>query len=502
MEAVEEILIEDIVVSSSVLTAVINPLIKSWVPSPNDTVGLALKPTGSNNAALVAKGRITFANFKWTVAVQMDEASPVTSNDVYNIVYMDKDKRIIGQSADITLNDTISSSSPQSLDSFIAISDDDEKGYDSYTIIDRNAVLLNDEGESIISEDWDMTTTTTTAKVNLIPVKGVDKNEHSNLSTQSNSYENEIIKQVKKTPHNISIIEQKPTTSTGFEVVNSSTSTCSKQQKEITESTSTMTQSVIITEEDHISQSRARQLQKHNKDLLNKVKKLSGWLTECKQELEMKNEHVTSKDESISSLKKKLHDTTEELNALKFEASLREKETTKQIENLTKIIKIKDEQAASRQEEFEYLTRELEKVQVKLKSTLKELKHSQNEAASLKRGERKKNEMVTPPIQPIQFQSSKPRDRHNETGDVEIRRAIQKQDHHYRKIQQQSRRSPPLPEPPEVRPTQPPKEALESLKKESAVAVCPVCGKVRPPHEDAMAMTVHMEKCLRKKGFT
>ena len=359
------------------------------------------------------------------------------ASDLYNIVYMDCSGQTIAQSNPFNLS---ISCSPQSMESFISISDD-ERAEDSFTIIDKHDLLI--ESESIISEEWDMASSIQ-LETKSVENKPLKNEQHQKEGMMTKEHHNEG-----KHPTQQTVVEQ-IMDSTGFVLEDLSIG-------------SSLSQSVIMSKEEHVSQSRARLLQKHNKDLQGKLNRLSERLTEAKIVSQAKDDIINSKDEEIAQLKTALLEAQEENACLKTDFNIREVESNKVIENLQSIIKEKDNWSKSLVEEVEFLSSEKEKLKVALKSMQAE-----------KKGKKEKKEYH------VRHKSS----RHRNTDDIQITRKASSSNANEA-----------------VAGVNDIDQSFESLKKQCSITVCPVCGKERPAHEDAMAMTIHMESCLEKKGF-
>ncbi|XP_011403151.1 PREDICTED: kinesin heavy chain-like [Amphimedon queenslandica] len=374
-----------------------------------------------------------------------------------------------------------------SMESFEAVGEN--TGEESYTIIDRNKLDKDLEDET--GSDWDLAQS---LQPSLISIKDSEKMRKSSQS--EDEIENEK-SDISSPPFSLVTVPQD-----GGEALPPSKMETKRYASSSLEKTSynSMSQSVMEEKEEHISQSRARSLQKNNKDLLMQNKKLSRMLTQEKQKLE---ELLRSKDKEIAVLVTKLcelQDTNDSLND-----NLEVLNT--EVRNLKIALQVKAEALAARTEEVEYLNNENERMKRNLDEYLRDIEKLKEEIMKNKRREnlREASSTATSSSRSSEQHSRKPREHHHHSSSSSQRRERsrdqpQGEDHSRELARQRGSGA--------IRDSRPERldepnissRAYESLKKASAISVCPVCGEERP-YEKAMDMTNHVEECLRKKGY-
>ena len=497
----------------------------------------------------------------WSATIPL--RSSLLSKEVYTLVYMDKRGQTIGKSKSFTLNDILprpsQAESPSSMDSFVTISDD-EKGEDSYTIID------NKDSSKSMSQSWDMANsiqcgslwekvqdqeqeenchiseesedeeeTVSPSNVILLSEEAGTECESKTCTTEEKKHwsfeytdhdvpieiispENKLMEKVDQLSLNDSPI------ATAYE--NDNITTVREDNEELAtmlsekEISSTLSQSAMMTDQDHITQAKARSMQKVNRDLLAKNTLLSGWLSEEKTKVNRLEQQLQDKEAEIMAHMKVINDLQEETTSLKGELAQKKS----QVRNLSKIIEEKDHVIITRHEEIEYALKETKKAKKALQDLQTEMKLIQAENTILKH----KNSTEHKEIQLSEVHHTRTRHRggSRERGETQRERAITVGSGHYhhhsrargghqRKDLPRRVSSPPNDtagrSPTSGEPTVIPDrsaavrdsvQVLESLKQNpSAITRCPICNEVRPAHEDAMAMNVHIESCLCKQGF-
>lgn len=377
-----------------------------------------------------------------------------------------------------------------SMESFEAVGEN--TGEDSYTIIDRNKLEKDLEDET---GDWDLALS---LQPSLISIKDSEKMRKSSQSDEQSEDEVENEKsEISSPPFSLVAAPQDGGEALPPSKIETKRYASSSLQKT---SYNSMSQSVMEEKEEHISQSRARSLQKNNKDLLMQVKKLSSMLTQEKQKSEAL---LRSKDKEIAELVTKiceLQDTNDSVND-KLEVLITEGR------NLKIALQVKSEALAARTDEVEYLSNDNERLKKNLDEYHRDIEKLKEEIMKNKRRDnpRETSSTATSSSRSSEQHSRKPREHYHHSSSSSQRRERardqpQGEDHRREPARQRGSAA--------VRDSRPERldepnvssRAYESLKKASAITVCPVCGEERP-YEKAMDMTHHIEECLRKKGY-
>ena len=372
-----------------------------------------------------------------------------------------------------------------SMESFEAVGEN--TGEESYTIIDRNKLEKDIEDET--GSDWDLA-------LSLQPSSVSTKEKIRKSSNSEDEIENEK-SEISSPPFSLVTApgEALPPTSK-IETKRYASSSLQKM------SSNSMSQSVMEEKEEYISQSRARSLQKHNKDLLIQNKKLSSLLTQEKQK---SKELLRIKDEEIAEILTQLCKLQDENGNLTDKIET----LTTEVRNLKIALQVKSEALAARTDEVEYLNNENERLKRNADEYHRDIEKLKEEIMKIKRRENPRESSstatATSSSRSSEQHSRKPREHYHHSSSSSQRRERsrdqpQGEDHREPAIRQhgsavRDSRLERLEEP-NVQ-----SRAYESLKKVSAITVCPVCGEERP-YEKAMEMTQHVEECLRKKGYT
>lgn len=471
---------------------------------------------------------------------------------------MDKRGQKIGKSKPFTLNDIVprphQAESPSSMDSFVTISDD-EKGEDSYTLIDKK------DSSKSMSQSWDMANSVQSGS---LWEKVQDQEEEENCHTSEESEDEDQT----VSPPNVILLSGEPGTecesksyttekkkhwrfeytdhdpreiispesklmelslndspiATTYEDDNITTAKEDNEElatmlseKEIN---STLSQSVMMADQDHITQAKARSMQKVNRDLLAKNTLLSGWLSDEKTKVSRLEQQLQDKEAEKIACVKIINDLQEETTSLKGELA----QMKTQVRNLSKIIEEKDRVIITRHEEIEYALMETKKAKKALQDLQTEMKLVQAENTILKQKNSTEHKEVQ--LSEVHHTRTRHHGRSHERRETPRERVITVSSGHYhhhsrargghqKKDLPRRVSSPPNDtagrSPTSGEPTIIPDrsaavrdsvQVLESLKQNpSAITRCPICKEVRPAHEDAMAMNVHIESCLRKQGF-
>ena len=476
---------------------------------------------------------------------------------------MDKRGQIIGKSESFTLNDNFprppQAESPTSMDSFVTISDD-EKGEDSYTIIDHK------DSNKSMSQSWDMANSVqssslwekvqdqeekenhhineesedeeeTVSPSNVILLSGKASTEYESKSntTEGNNHwsfeytghdvPREIISPENKLMERVDLMSLNDSPiATTYE--NDIVTAVKEDNEELAtmlsekEINSTLSQSVMMTDQDHITQAKARSIQKINRDLLAKNALLSGWLSDEKTKVRRLEQQLQNKKAEKVACLKVINELQEETTSLKGELA----QTKSQVRNLSKIIEEKDHVIITRHEEIDYTLKESQKAKKALQDLQTEMKLVQAENAILKQKDSNQHKGVQ--LSEVHHTRAQhrggsherrenPKERTITVGGGHYHRHSRARGGHQRKDLPRRVSSPPNDtaghSPTGGEPTIIPVrsaavrdsvQVLESLKQNpSAVTRCPICKEVRPAHEDAMAMNVHIESCLHKQGY-
>lgn len=371
------------------------------------------------------------------------------------------------------------------MESFLAVSD--KTGEDSYTIIDRAKLEREMDNEASLS-DWDLG-----QSLQGMNLTGKEKSRKNSTSSNEDEIENEIV----SPPFSLLPETQTIDTQTQDALPGTEREPYSSFKKSATTS-SFMSRSVMEEKEDFIPQSKARSIQKHNKDLLIQNKKLSSMLTQEKQKME---EVIKKKDAENAILVKKVCELQDENDALIDN----QESLATDIRSLKIALKVKSESLAARSEEVEYLTEENERLKKNLIEHHKNVERLKQEITRMKENAREPSTAAIPSGRSSehsrnprehQYHSSSSNQQRKERRDQLIAPQRDEGNREGTRYRSSPRDTRPEQYEPEIS-----SRAYESLRKPSAITKCPVCGE-NIPVEKAIEMTRHVEECLRKKGYT
>lgn len=415
---------------------------------------------------------------------------------------MAKDPVDIGSDEFTLVDDELRNSLHGSMDSFVTVGN--QSSEDSYTIIDRHTDTgeLEEQTTGQVRSDSDCNES--------------EKEEDSedDCHTTNNSVESTHITETMP----FTVLETEVTTSNESSLISEVTSSSqpfpqkgTQKKKHILDSTfkdilpkdchqligdttsgGSMTQSVMISSEDYISQSRARSLQKHNKDLLIKNKKLSSMLSEEKEKSE---EQLKQKIEENTNLLESVDNLQEEIAQLKDSLSA----CNEKVNSLEVTLHSKNEYITARIEEVEYLSAENAMLKRKSTNDALEIKKLQDKIAQYKSKSSSHHRNHSEPLLP----SSSGHRHHHSSG-----HSSGTHHSHHKRNEGQRRDQIVVPPSSQTQSKRPDftttghntAGSLESLRKTSALTICPICGEERPA-EKAMDMTRHIEACLQKQGY-
>lgn len=371
-----------------------------------------------------------------------------------------------------------------SMESFLAVSD--KTGEDSYTIIDRTKLEREMDNEASLS-DWDLG-----QSLQGMNLTGKEKSRKNSTSSNEDEIENEIV----SPPFSLLPETQTIDTQTQDALPGTEREPYSSFKKSATAS-SFMSQSVMEEKEDFIPQSKARSIQKHNKDLLIQNKKLSSMLTQEKQKME---EVIKNKDAENAILVKKVCELQDENDALIDN----QESLATDIRSLKIALQVKSESLAARSEEVEYLTEENERLKKNLIEHHKNVERLKQEITRMKENAREPSAAAIPSGRSSehsrnprehQYHSSSSSQQRKERRDQLMAPQRDERNREGTRYRSSTRDTRPEQYEPEIS-----SRAFESLRKPSAITECPVCGE-NIPVEKAIEMTQHVEECLRKKGY-